>query len=209
MKKFRKEYKLGAVKINKPKKNPYIHFSAWFSEAVKACKIEPNAFCLSTAGKNGRPSSRIILLKKYSKDGFIFFTNYESNKGKELTNNPFASMLFYWPELERQVSIKGKISKVKTHISDKYFSSRPFEAQVAAIVSGQSSEIRSKKDLLKKWQAGILKYHNKKIKRPGNWGGYILVPDYFEFWQGRENRLHDRIAYCKFKGKWDAKLLSP
>ena len=118
-------------------------------------------------------------------------------------------MLFYWPELERQVSIKGKISKVKTHISDKYFSSRPFEAQVAAIVSGQSSEIRSKKDLLKKWQAGILKYHNKKIKRPGNWGGYILVPDYFEFWQGRENRLHDRFQYRLEAGIWTIGCLAP
>lgn len=186
--------------------NPYEQFGWWLEDATNDGILEPNAMTLSTATKEGKPSSRIVLLKAFSEEGFIFYTNYHSRKGKEISKNNSAALLFFWDKLERQVRLEGTIEKIEAQLSEKYFASRPFESKLSAIVSEQSEEIPSREFLEDKLEA--LK-ESGETNRPENWGGYILKADYFEFWQGRASRLHDRIVYELENGAWKTKRLAP
>lgn len=190
--------------------SPVIQFERWFKEAVEAKVNEPNAMTVSTVGPDHRPSSRILLLRNFNETGFIFYTNYNSRKGKEIAANPYASLLFFWPELERQVRIEGKLSIQDKSGSDEYFMSRPRSSRLGAWASPQSEVIENRKaldDVLDKLSRD---FDGKEILRPEWWGGYVLDPDRFEFWQGRESRLHDRILYMKeHSGNWHRSRLAP
>ena len=191
--------------------DPYSQFTNWFKENLKTNTAEPNAMVLSTADSTGRPSSRIVLLKEFDQlFGFRFFTNYQSRKAGELKVNPHASLLFYWPELERQVRLEGKVKKLSRSISEEYFHSRPRGSQLGAWTSEQSKEIPNRQFLDEvNLQLNNFFKSNKSIPLPPFWGGYTLVPDYFEFWQGREDRLHDRIVYRNYRKKWVISRLAP
>ena len=206
---IRREYKLNKLSGKNVRNNPFEQFSIWFAEVLKADLVEPNAMVLSTTDKKGKPSARIVLMKDFDENGFTFFTNYKSKKGKEISENPFAALLFFWVELERQVRIEGAITKLSKSESELYFNTRPLESKIGALASAQSKKIVSRTSLEKKYSALKLKYADGKVPMPDNWGGYKLVPNYFEFWQGRENRLHDRISYKKQKGKWKIFRLAP
>tara|TARA_B100000963_G_scaffold24944_1_gene18687 strand:- start:5185 stop:5823 length:639 start_codon:yes stop_codon:yes gene_type:complete len=189
--------------------DPLILFKEWFEQICDSKQIkEPNAMTLSTVDENNTPNNRIVLLKKFSKDGFIFYTNYLSNKGKSISNNANVCLSFFWPSHERQVIIKGKCIFMSKKESDKYFYSRPIDSQVGAIASDQSSEIPNRKYIVDKFD--VLKKKHTKIVRPDHWGGVIVQHETIEFWQGRKNRLHDRIFFSKLsKGKWTYSRLSP
>ncbi len=206
---IRREYKLNKLSEKNVRNNPFIQFSIWFDEVLNAEIIEPNAMILSTADKNSKPSARAVLMKDFDETGFTFYTNYNSKKGKELSINPKASLLFFWVELERQVRIEGRVKKVSKKDSKHYFNTRPFESRIGALASAQSKKIVSRTSLEKKYSELKLKYADGKVPMPDNWGGYKLIPNYYEFWQGRENRLHDRICYKKQKGKWKIFRLAP
>ncbi len=186
--------------------NPFEQFGWWLEDASNDGIMEPNAMTLSTATKDGKPSSRIVLLKAFDENGFIFYTNYHSRKGRELSENNAASLLFFWDKLERQVRIEGTIEKIEAHLSEKYFSERPYESRLSAIVSEQSEEVPSREYLEDRLEE--VKQQGE-IKRPENWGGYILKAEYFEFWQGRASRLHDRIVFDLENGAWKIKRLAP
>lgn len=203
---IRREYNRESLNDASLNSNPFEQFSLWLEDAVSHVEIDPTAMVLSTVAENKRPSSRIVLLKNFSENGFTFFTNYESKKGMELGHNAQASLLFFWKELERQIRIEGRVEKTDAKTSDEYFESRPFESRIAAVVSNQSKLIEDRDKLDVEFQE--LKQH-KEIKRPEYWGGYILMPDYFEFWQGRTNRLHDRIVYELEDEQWKIKRLAP
>jgi len=190
-------------------KNPFIQFDVWFKEMMELNLPDTNAFLLSTSTKEGRPSSRVVLLKAVDSTGFVFFTNYGGRKSKELDENPFASMLFFFKELHRQVRIEGRIEKVLREESLEYFHSRPRESQLAAWASQQSSKIENRDELEENFKKYSEMYEGKEIPLPDFWGGFRLVPDYFEFWQGQENRMHDRVAYEKNGTEWLRSRLSP
>lgn len=191
--------------------NPFDLFDIWFQDAENDVNIdEANAMTIATIGLDGFPKSRVVLLKQYNKEGFIFFTNYNSEKGKALAENPNICISFFWHSLERQVIIKGKARKVDAKISDDYFASRPKGSQLGAIVSNQSEEIDSRSVLEQKLLALELLYANSAIKRPENWGGYLVEAHEIEFWQGRPNRLHDRICYKTSQNSvWNFNRLAP
>jgi len=190
--------------------NPIDFFMKWFKEAENSDQIiEPNAMTISTVDENSSPSSRVVLLKQIKERSLIFFTNYNSNKGKSLDKNENICASFYWPSLERQVIIKGNAKKISSVESEDYFNSRPFESQAAAIISNQSEDIDSYESLLEKYNSFIEQNKNTKLKRPNNWGGIEIFINQIEFWQGRKNRLHNRVL-CNFqKDAWEYKLLSP
>jgi pyridoxamine 5'-phosphate oxidase len=206
---IRTEYMLRKLNEKDIEKDPFLQLKLWIDEAIEAKVCEPTALSLSTVSPDGKPSSRIVLLKELSDKGLVFFTNYESQKGKELLNNPFGALLFFWPELQRQVRIEGKAEKISKNESAAYFSSRPRGSQLSALSSPQSSVVPKREDLEKLRDDLERKYENKDIPKPENWGGYILIPDYFEFWQGRENRLHDRIVFSKKGHDWKIERLAP
>lgn len=204
---YRKDYNKASISIENSHHNPFIQFHEWFLLAEQAGGFEPNAMILSTSNIEMQPSSRVVLLKEYSSDkGFIFFTNYDSKKGQELAGNPKSSILFFWGALEKQIRIQGLVEKISPEDSDQYFYNRPLENQAGAIVSPQSREIENinvlKGEMLKLTAQG-------KLKRPENWGGYALVPNYFEFWQGSIGRLHDRITYEFLNNEWLKKRIAP
>jgi pyridoxamine 5'-phosphate oxidase len=206
---LRKVYQLESLLEKDADPNPMTQFEKWWKQAINSNIEEPNAMMLATCSKSGKPSSRIVLLKGIEQDGFIFYTNYTSRKGNEIKNNPFVSLLFFWKKLERQVRIEGKIKKISAAESDEYFSSRPRESRIGAWSSPQSSVIKNREFL----QQNVIKY-NKQFKtgdvpRPDYWGGYIVKPDCFEFWQGRPGRLHDRLQYNFEKDVWIIKRLAP
>ncbi len=191
--------------------DPFLQFHAWFQEALKSIP-EPQAMCISTATKDGRPSSRMVLMKKYDKDGFRFYTNYLSRKGRELTNNPNACILFYWESLHRQVRIEGTVKRLPQQDSEEYFTTRPRLSQASACASLQSSVVGSREELVAKREAILEQYpEGTSIPKPDFWGGFILVPIMFEFWHGQSSRLHDRIVFTKDDKTeiWDRKRLSP
>lgn len=206
---LRKEYKQQELTRESLDKDPVEQFRLWFNEASEAAIEEPNAMVLSTVGRDLRPSSRIVLLKDFSEPGFAFFTNFDSRKGKDLEANPFASLLFPWHRMERQIRIEGSVQKVTDKESDSYFSERPEGSQIGAWISPQSTEISSR-EYLDDIEIKIKeRFHGQRIPRPVNWGGYRLVPNRFEFWQGRENRLHDRFEYSLVKAEWKIRRLAP
>jgi pyridoxamine 5'-phosphate oxidase len=206
---FRKEYNKEELDEKKLSPDPFKQFDTWFDDAVDCGIDEPNLMVLSTISELNRPSSRIVLLKKYNHKGFAFFTNYNSRKGKQIEKNPFGVLLFPWHTMERQIRIEGKIGKLSKEESDAYFRSRPAGARIAAWASPQSEEIPSREYLENLEQKFREKFVDNSIPRPSNWGGYRLIPDLFEFWQGRKNRLHDRIEYTFNGEKWDMKRLAP
>ncbi|MGB1712894.1 MAG: pyridoxamine 5'-phosphate oxidase [Flavobacteriaceae bacterium] len=207
---YRKSYTKDKLSINDIGDNPIDFFVKWFKEAENSDQIiEPNAMTISTVDENSFPSSRVVLLKQIKERSLIFFTNYNSNKGKSLDKNENICASFYWPPLERQVIIKGNAKKISSVESEDYFNSRPFESQAAAIISNQSEDIDSYESLLEKYNSFIEQNKNTKLKRPNNWGGIEIFINQIEFWQGRKNRLHNRVL-CNFqKDTWEYKLLSP
>jgi pyridoxamine 5'-phosphate oxidase len=186
--------------------NPYEQFGWWLEDATNEGILEPTAMVLSTATKSGKPSSRIVLLKAFDETGFLFYTNYLSRKGKEIAENNSGCLLFFWDKLERQVRIEGTIEKIDFELSEKYFSLRPLESKLSAVVSEQSEEIPSREFLEDRFYA---LQKSGDIKCPEHWGGYKLKANYFEFWQGRASRLHDRIVYVLENGAWKIKRLAP
>jgi pyridoxamine 5'-phosphate oxidase len=190
-------------------KNPFTQFSTWYKLAFEQEFPHPDAMTLATSSIQGKSSARIVLLKGFDENGFIFYTNYGSRKGKELTENPYASLLFYWDKLDLQVRIEGSVKKVSSKDSEEYFHSRPRGSQIGAQVSAQSTVIESREELEKQYEELEKKYEGKEIPLPDNWGGFILMPDCFEFWQSRENRLHDRIRYSKADTGWKIERLAP
>ena len=207
---YRKSYTKNKLSMNDIGDNPIDFFVKWFKEAENSDQIiEPNAMTISTVDENSFPSSRVVLLKQIKERSLIFFTNYNSNKGKSLDRNENICASFYWPPLERQVIIKGNAKKISSVESEDYFNSRPFESQAAAIISNQSEDIDSYESLIEKYNSFIEQNKNTKLKRPNNWGGIEIFINQIEFWQGRKNRLHNRVL-CNFqKDTWEYKLLSP
>jgi len=189
--------------------HPVKQFEKWFQIALNANLKEPTAMSLGTATKSGKPSVRTVLLKSYDENGFVFFTNYESRKGIEMAENPFAAVVFWWGELGRQVRIEGTVEKILEEESEDYFHSRPFDSQISALASAQSRRVESRKILETLYNRLKKEYEGKIVPRPQYWGGYRLVPDAFEFWQGWVNRLHDRILYTKMRGGWKIERLAP
>ena len=190
-------------------KDPFIQFTKWYESILDSNLNEPTAMMLSTADANGNPSARIVLLKEIDDSGFVFYTNYGSRKGKDLEGNPKAALTFFWDELRRQIRIEGSIEKISRETSKEYFSSRPRESQIGAWVSAQSSVIPNREILENKFDELEEKFGNEEIPLPDFWGGYRLIPNYFEFWQGRENRLHDRICYKKENNEWHIFRIAP
>ncbi|MEP1033356.1 pyridoxamine 5'-phosphate oxidase [Ekhidna sp.] len=206
---IRKEYTQAELDEKSVLKNPFEQFEKWFQEALDSHIVEPTAMILSTVNPDGQPFQRTVLLKTFNKDGFVFYTNYESRKAGHLKNNPRVSLLFPWYSLERQVAITGKAEKISTKESLKYFLSRPQGSQLGAWVSNQSEIITSRNILETKLSQMKQKFKDGKIPLPDHWGGYRVIPDSIEFWQGRKSRLHDRIFFQKQTEDWDISRLSP
>jgi pyridoxamine 5'-phosphate oxidase len=206
---IRKEYTLHGLDLSDIDSNPLTQFSQWFEEARQAEVPEPNAMHLTTVSAQGQPSGRIVLLKGLDETGFVFYTNYESHKGKNLAENPLASLTFFWAELERQVRIEGKVEKVSEEESTAYFHSRPHASQLGAWASPQSQTIESREVLENNFKELEEKYEEGKVPKPAHWGGFRLIPEQIEFWQGRPSRLHDRILYQKEGGDWMINRLAP
>ena len=205
----RKEYTYSGLSRETISSDPVTQFDNWLKDAINA-KIEvPTATALATVDADGFPQSRIVLLKYFNENGFVFFTNYNSDKGMAIENNPAVCLHFFWPKLERQIRISGIASKTEAKLSDEYFHSRPLLSQIGAIISEQSSEIPTRKYLENQFEILQNQLQNSKPARPENWGGYRISPVKFEFWQGRENRLHDRIVYQKHYDEWTIKRLAP
>lgn len=206
---IRKEYKLKSLLENDVDANPIRQFQQWWNEAIKSNIEEPNAMTLATCNKNGKPSARIVLLKGLSNNGFGFFTNYESRKGKEIKENPHAGLVFFWKELERQVRIEGSVKKITEEESDEYFVLRPEQSRIGAWSSPQSSVIKNRDVLEEMFLKYTQQFSDGVIVRPPHWGGYVVTPNLIEFWQGRPNRLHDRLQYTLTNNKWVIERLAP
>lgn len=206
---LRREYAKEKLDIDTVGNDPIAHFEAWFMEALSANVLEANAMTLSTVTESGRPTSRVVLLKGIENEKFVFFTNYQSNKGRELDANPYCALNFFWAELERQVRIEGAVSRLSEARSTDYFKSRPRGAQIGAWASPQSAPVTSRDLLETRFRELETRYKDGEIQKPKQWGGYEVEPFLVEFWQGRPNRLHDRILFVKTDNKWDIRRLAP
>jgi len=206
---LRKDYRLASLNEQDVANDPFEQFERWWNEVINGQLEEPNAMTLATSTPDGHPSARIVLLKSFDKDGFSFFTNYESQKANEMAANPNVSLLFFWKELERQVRIVGTVSKTSAEISDEYYNSRPLGSRVGAIASPQSRVIMDRSILEENVRAVAERYVLEDPKRPDYWGGYIVKPVKIEFWQGRSSRLHDRLLYTLEGGEWRIDRLAP
>ena len=207
---LRKDYTLQGLSETDADPNPFKQFQIWFDQTLAAQLPEPNAMTLATAKSDGKPSARMVLLKNFDERGFVFFTNYRSQKGQELADNPQAALVFWWAELERQVRIEGRVEKVSDQESDEYFHSRPLNSRLGAWVSEQSQVVKSREFLELRLQELKTQYENQDVPRPPHWGGFRVIPTVVEFWQGRPSRLHDRLNYRRLdNGSWLIERLSP
>ncbi len=206
---LRQEYSAAHLLEHTAHNNPFVQFGNWLEQAIHAELPEPNAMTLASVDQHDKPHARVVLLKELDEKGFVFYTNYHSDKGKQLESNRNAALVFLWLELQRQVRVEGIVEKVGNQLSDNYFSSRPRSSQLGAIASPQSSIIASREYLEKEYARIEKEYSGKAIKRPDNWGGYRLMPDRIEFWQGRQNRLHDRLLYVADNDDWTIHRMAP
>ncbi len=209
LQKLREEYSLSSLDESDVLQNPIEQFKQWIQEALKAGVPEPNAMNLATVDKDGKPHSRIVLLKGFDEKGFVFFTNYASDKGREIEANPNVSLCFFWIELERQVRIDGVAKKISKEESEAYFKSRPHKSQIGALASNQSEVVENRLFLEQKFEKLEAKFTEGEVPMPETWGGYVIKPSALEFWQGRRSRLHDRIKYEWKADNWIIKRLSP
>jgi pyridoxamine 5'-phosphate oxidase len=206
---IRKDYQLKSLSEEDVAANPFDQFAQWWDQAVKSEIDEVNAMTLATVDQHSRPSARIVLLKDFNASGFVFYTNYESDKGKQIEQNPHACLVFFWKELERQVRIEGICEQISSAESDAYFQSRPIGSRIGASVSPQSRVIADRSILSDRVAAMERQFPTGEIPRPAHWGGYRLIPASIEFWQGRSSRLHDRIKYLREDGAWSIVRLAP
>lgn len=211
LKHIRKEYVRGGLTEKDTPPNPIALFERWLDEAIRAGVDEPTAMWVATVSPQGRPSGRTVLLKEVEDGKFVFYTNYESRKGRHLAHNPFASLSFVWHALERQVHIEGRVEKIAPEKSDLYFQSRPYKSRIGARISPQSQPIAGRGFLIRRFVRETVSQGRGEVKRPAWWGGYAVIPDRIEFWQGRANRLHDRILYTlqPADGSWKKERLAP
>ncbi|MFW5820138.1 MAG: pyridoxamine 5'-phosphate oxidase [Bacteroidota bacterium] len=209
LEKLQKDYMHRVLNMKDLPEDPLSLFKVWMDDALKKDLPEPNAMSVSTVNSNGKPSSRTVLLKEFNSEGLVFYTNYNSRKAKEISENPDVSVLIFWPELERQVRIEGHAAKISEKDSDEYFASRPRASQIGAWASPQSETIESRKELEKRFSDTEKKYEGKEVPRPSHWGGFRIIPSSFEFWQGSIARLNDRIVYFTENGSWLMKRLAP
>jgi pyridoxamine 5'-phosphate oxidase len=206
---LRKDYGQASLDEADVAGDPMAQFTRWFEQALKAEVNEPNAMTVATVGADGRPSARIVLVKQFDARGFTWYTNYESQKAQQLSANPHAALLFFWSELERQVRIEGRVERTSPEESDKYFNSRPLKSRLSAIASRQSAPIASRSELEQNYET-VARQYGEEPPRPQNWGGFRLVPERIEFWQGRRSRFHDRIVYERQEdGSWVRQRLQP
>jgi pyridoxamine 5'-phosphate oxidase len=205
---IRNEYLQGELRTENVLPDPVQQFAVWMDQAILSEIPEPTAMTLATVGHDGFPAARMVLLKGFDENGFVFYTNYDSRKGQEISKNHRAALVIYWKELERQVRIEGMVMKTSGQESDEYFLSRPFESQVSAIISPQSSIIPNR-EYLENLKKEYMKTFTGENKRPANWGGFQVIPEMVEFWQGRPNRLHDRLRYSRRGGEWLIERLAP
>jgi len=206
---LRINYSKSSINFDDLISDPKELFKVWFNEALRLKINEPNAFVLSTVSNQNTPSSRVVLLKEVNSNGFVFFTNYLSKKSKEIENNPFVSLNFYWPDLEKQIRITGKAIKISRAESEKYFSTRPTKSKIGAVISNQSEEISFDFCFNNEIEKNKEKFENFPIACPDNWGGYCVFALSYEFWQGRPSRLHDRLSYILKDDVWEIRRLSP
>ena len=206
---LRQDYGQASLDESDVAADPFVQFAAWFDEALKAGVKEPNAMSLATVNTGGKPSARIVLVKQFDRRGFTWYTNYDSDKGQQLRASPQAALLFFWSELERQIRIEGKVERTSAEESDQYFHSRPLKSRLAAIASAQSAPIADRAALEQNYQKVAMQY-GEQPPRPAYWGGFRLVPERIEFWQGRQSRFHDRIVYIlQGDGSWTRQRLQP
>ena len=206
---YREEYRRGELHENEIKANPFQQFEIWMQDTIDNRTIEPNAMAVATSTPDGKPSIRVVLLKELTDQGFVFFTNYHSRKGQEISSNQHVAAVFYWHIMERQVRIEGTIKKISEEESDTYFNSRPEASKIGAWVSPQSQVVNGREELDKLQQQSEQRFAGKSIPRPPHWGGYIIIPSKIEFWQGRPSRLHDRILYSITNEGWKIDRLAP
>lgn len=206
---IRRDYGELSLSEESVQSEPIAQFKLWFEDVLQNEKNDPTAMVLATVDDRGCPDTRVVLLKGLDDGNFVFYTNYQSTKAIQINNNPYAALNFYWPQMARQIRVRGRVKKVSREQSDAYFSSRPIKSQFSAIVSPQSKEVINRLTLEQALNDLITQHGQKPVLRPENWGGYMIIPDEIEFWQGRDNRLHDRIHYFRQGQDWLIRRLAP